>query len=107
MSYVLVRERLAAADLEAHVDYLAEQRPSAARRFIDAVERAFERLRTMPEIGASRRYRHPRLTGIRMWSVPGFRRFLIFYRLQGTEIHILRVLYASRNIERLLLEEEP
>jgi len=59
----VVRERLAELDLTEHLTYLARNRPSAALRFIDAVERAFERLAAMPEIGPVRQFRNPACWG--------------------------------------------
>ncbi|HEX9867839.1 MAG TPA: type II toxin-antitoxin system RelE/ParE family toxin [Candidatus Tectomicrobia bacterium] len=105
MSARVVRERLAELDLTEHVTYLARDRPSAALRFIDAVERAFERLAAMPEIGPVHQFRNPRLRGIRMWPVPDFRNYLIFYRIAADEIQILRVLHAARDLESALEEE--
>jgi toxin ParE1/3/4 len=105
VSYRVVRERLAEIDLIEHVTYIAGDRPSAALRFIDAVERAFERLAAMPEIGPVRQFRNPRLLGIRMWPVPSFRNYLIFYRIAADEIQILRVLHAARDLESALEDE--
>jgi toxin ParE1/3/4 len=101
----VVRERLVELDLTEHVTYLARNRASAALRFIAAVEQAFERLAAMPEIGPVRQFRNPRLLGIRMWPVPGFRNYLIFYRIAADEIQILRVLHAARDLESTLEEE--
>jgi toxin ParE1/3/4 len=101
----VVRERLAEIDLTEHVEYLARERPSAALRFIDAVERAFARLAAMPEPGPVRQCRNPRLLGIRMWPVPDFRNYLIFYRIAADEVQILRVLHAARDLESALEEE--
>ena len=105
MNYRVVRERLAELDLTEHVAYLARERPSAALRFIDAVERAFARLAAMPEIGPVRQFNNHRLLGIRMWPVPGFRNYLIFYRIATDDIQILPVLHAARDPESMLEEE--
>jgi toxin ParE1/3/4 len=105
VSYRVVRERLAEIDLIKHVTYIARDRPSVALRFIDAVERAFERLAAMPEIGPVRQFHSPRLLGIRMWPVPDFRNYLIFYRFVAEEIQILRILHAARDLETALEEE--
>lgn len=45
-----------------------------------------------------------RLTGIRSLPVPGFRNYLIFYRIQGDQLEIIRVLHGARDLE-LALEE--
>ena len=72
MSARIVQKRLAEHALTEHVTDLARNRPSAALWFIDAVERAFECLAAMPEVGPLHLCRNPRLLGIRMWTVPGF-----------------------------------
>ena len=98
----IVRERLAQRDLEEHVDYLADRSPAVAVRFIDAAEQAFKRLRQTPEIGGLWDFQDPRLRGIRVWPIRGFRNHLIFYRVTETAVQVLRVLHGSRDIERIL-----
>jgi toxin ParE1/3/4 len=100
----VIRERHAEEDLAGQIDYLCSERPWAARRYLRAVEAAFRRLAQMPEVGTPRRFRNPRLKGVRMWSVPGFRNHLIFYRVTGDAIEVLRVLHAARDVRKLLEE---
>jgi plasmid stabilization system protein ParE len=57
-----------------------------------ALEAAYERLRTMPELGVLRSYDARRLRAVRVWPVPGFRRFLIFYRVTEDAVEVIRVL---------------
>jgi len=40
-----------------------------------------------------------------MWPVPGFRNYLIFYRIAADDIQILRVLHAARDLESTLEDE--
>jgi toxin ParE1/3/4 len=105
VSFRLVLERLAEADLTAHADYLAHHYPAVAQAFIDAVERAFARLTALPEIGSPRAFRHARLEGIRMWPVPQFQHYLIFYRLVGEDIQVLRILHAAQDYTRFFRGE--
>ena len=51
-----------------------------AERFERAAEESFERIIENPNVGSPRRFRNPRLQGIRMWQVRGFEKHLIFYR---------------------------
>ena len=69
-----------------------------ALRFIDAVEKAFRRLSEMPEIGVLHEFDDPRLAGTRMWPVPKFPRYMIFYHARGEEIRVLRMLHGARDI---------
>lgn len=98
----LFRARLAELDLTEHVDHLARENPSAARRFIDATERAFDRLSEMPEIGRLQDFDHPALCAVRLWPIPGFTKYLIFYQITQDELRVLRVLHGARDIPSLL-----
>ena len=41
-------------------------------------------------------------SNLRKWPVKGFRGYLIFYQVYETEIEIIRILPASRDIDRIL-----
>ena len=95
----------ASEDLDNHFAYIAEDNLDAAIRFLDAAQQAFETISEMPEIGSSREFKNPRLAGIRMWPIPGFRKHLIFYRITGKELQVLRILHASCDIPGVLEEK--
>lgn len=101
----VVRTGLAETDLLEHIDYLANDNVNAASRLIEAVEIAFERLSQMPEIGSIREFSNPRLSCVRMWPVPKFPRYLIFYQVAEDSIRILRVLHGARDIPALFDDE--
>ena len=100
----LVRKRAADRDLADQVEHIAEEHPAAARRYLLAVERAFERLLEMPEMGVRRAFNGRRLEGVRMWPVPGFNNFLIFYRVTQRSVQIVRIVHGAQNIPRVLSE---
>jgi plasmid stabilization system protein ParE len=79
------------------------RQPSATSRLS---RKALVRLATTPEVGAPRAFTNPRLTGIRIWPVPGFKAYLIFYRIDDDAVRVLRVLHAKRDIPGIL-EGEP
>jgi toxin ParE1/3/4 len=106
VSVRLVLERHAEEDFTAHAEYIARDRPAAALAFIEAVERALTLLADMPEIGAARSFRHSRLEGIRMWAVPQFQNYLIFYRVSAEGIQVLRILHAAQDYTRFFREED-
>ena len=94
---------LAYADLESHVDYLTDQQGlELAERFILAVYDAFETLADNPEIGAPRELGSPALTGLRLWPVPGFERWLVFYLPADTTVQIVRVLHGAQDLPAIL-----
>ena len=42
------------------------------------------------------------VVNIRKWAVKGFNKYLIFYRYDDEVLEILRVIYATRDLEPLL-----
>jgi toxin ParE1/3/4 len=62
-------------------------------------------LSTMPDMGSTRDYHHPRLSHLRMFPIKKFENFLIFYRSAEEELLIVRVLHGARDIAALFEEE--
>src|SRR5438270_177599 len=88
-------------DIEEQFDYLADRNIDAALRFLQATSDTFELLATMPGMGAPRRYNNPRLAGVRMAPIQGFKNYLAFYLTTEDSIQVLRVLHGARNIEEI------
>ncbi|MGO8671383.1 MAG: type II toxin-antitoxin system RelE/ParE family toxin [Capsulimonadaceae bacterium] len=88
-------------DLDEISEYIGEHAADASLRFLQQAQRAFELLAKMPGMGARRDYGNPVLAGVRMWPVPRFRKYLIFYHSSDSTIEIVRVLHGSRNIQAL------
>jgi len=88
-----------------------DKRPQAIRdladsddlafRFLEAAEASFRVLTATPAMGVARKYRDPRLEGVRMWRIAGFANYLDFYRTTGRGVEIIRVIHGSRDIEEL------
>lgn len=93
-------------DLLEHVLYLAKINPELAERFIDASALAFEKLAQMPRKGQRQEFKSPELVEVRRCFIPGFDRYLVFYRLIKGGIEILRVLHGAQNIEAIM-DNEP
>ena len=88
-------------DLDKSSAAIGRDAPQASVRFLQAAQRTFDLLVEMPRIGAPRDYDNPELTGMRFWPVPRFRKYLIFYRVTGERIEIVRVLHGSQNIQAI------
>ncbi|HLW66665.1 MAG TPA: type II toxin-antitoxin system RelE/ParE family toxin [Gemmataceae bacterium] len=95
---IVVRPR-ASVDLDEQAEYIAQDNPKAALRFLNAAEKAFAFLADMPELGAACEFRNPAAAGLRMWLIRGFEKHVIFYRSTETGIDVIRVLHAARDIE--------
>jgi toxin ParE1/3/4 len=97
----------AVEDIERQADYLDEHAtPAVARRFRIAVMDAVETIREMPEAGSPREVRNPSLTGLRMWPVRKFRKYLLFYITPNESIEIVRLIHGARDLDAILEAEE-
>ena len=100
---VLLRP-LAAEDVTQIVATIAADNPSAAVRFIDAVEQDLAALLVFPRLGRARAFRSPQLSGVRSRPVSGFRSWLIFYRVLPDAIDVVRILHGARELTSALGE---
>ena len=89
-------------DLLEHFVYIGRDSVAAARRFLQAADKAMASLARMPEMGGRWDARNPALTGLRVWSIRKFENYLIFYRPVPEGIEVLRVLHGGRDIDTIL-----
>lgn len=89
-------------DLRKHFGYLAESDYDKALEFFDAARQTFADLARTPGIGHAYPSTQERLKDLQKWHVKGFKRYLIFYRLQVNSIEIVRVLYGAQDIQTIL-----
>jgi plasmid stabilization system protein ParE len=88
-------------DFEREALYLCETNPSAAQRFVDAVDAAVKLLAQHPEIGPVWRYGNPKHP-TRYLLVPGFHNWLIFYRHERAEVRLGRLLHGAQDLRDVL-----
>jgi toxin ParE1/3/4 len=98
----------ARADLLEIHNYIDDDNPRAADRFLDAAEECFKLLARMPGVG--RRWLPIRqalahVTDIRVYSIPRFRTYQVFYRPIDKGLLVIRVLHGARDLERVLGKE--
>ncbi|MBI5509902.1 MAG: type II toxin-antitoxin system RelE/ParE family toxin [Deltaproteobacteria bacterium] len=86
----------AEADLEEIWGYIADDSPAAADRLVDEILDKSETLVLNPELGRSRDEIRP---GLRCLPVG---RYLIFYKVAGADIAVVRVLSGYRDVAALL-----
>jgi len=82
--------RLAVEDLNQAYEFIAADRPSAARAIIARIESALNALRTHPELG-----RKGRVEGTRELVVSGTP-FIIAYRIAKRRVEILGIIHGAR-----------
>jgi len=90
-------------DLHNIVRYLELHSTSAADRFVEEIFPALDALAEMPGKGSPKHFSNPKLEGIRSWSLPRFRNFVILYRVITDGIEVLAVTHGSRDLAPLLL----
>ncbi len=86
--------------------YIADDNPSAARRFMDAVDGTVQGLLKMPGTGRPREFDNPTLAGMRSRLVKDFENYLVFYRPSDAGIEVLRVLHGARDIDAIFQDEQ-
>jgi toxin ParE1/3/4 len=87
---------VAEADTLSIWEHIAQDNMIAADHMIDRITAAFERIAMYPETGE--RYQHPKGEFRIITELP----YLIFYRISGEEIDIVRVLHGARRWEDLV-----
>lgn len=88
------------ADFAELIGYLHENGgPLVSQRFEASVVHLVELLLQNPELGRVRRGLKPE--GIRSFVVPEFRNYVLFYRLSGEELVLMRVRFGGMNLPTL------
>jgi plasmid stabilization system protein ParE len=76
--------------------YVREAGGEVARRFETAVDSTLHLLSSQPQMGRARRFPHPKLQGLRSFSVARpFSRLLIFYRVDGETLQAVRLMHGG------------
>jgi toxin ParE1/3/4 len=88
-------------DFDAIADYLALDKPEAARRFVQRVFRHVEQLKTNPESGS--RPKELRRTPSRQIVEPPCR---IFYRFDGAKVFIVHVMRGEMRLQKARLQQK-
>jgi toxin ParE1/3/4 len=91
------------ADILEQADwYDLQSGPALAKRWERAVTSALLRIAKNPSAGTRCTFRRGELRDVRRTTIAGFSKHLLFYRFDGTEMFILRVLHGARDLESLL-----
>ena len=92
----------AVADILEQADwYVAQSGDALAKQWEEAVTSAILRVVSRPAVGTPCTFQSPELRDVRRTTISGFPKHLLFYRFEGREIHILRVMHGARDLERL------
>ena len=76
-----------------------------ASHYLEAFHMSVSVLVPQPAAGTPRKFRDPRLQGLRSVLMPGaFRVHLVFYRMEEDAVVVFRVLHGMRDLPRRLVE---
>ena len=81
--------------------FLAGLNPDAARRFLDAVEKSLLAIESRPKDGNRYVREGKEDEDWRYRRLPGFKKYLVFYRLTTADIEVVRVAHGSRDLEAI------
>ena len=106
MNLRIFKKPRAQSDLEDIAEFIAEDSPNAAERFLLAAQQAFDALAEMPGLGRERReFLNPKLEGLRSRLIPGFENYMIFYQVGADRIEIIRILHGARDLGSIIEAE--
>jgi toxin ParE1/3/4 len=89
-------------DLDSLADYYAvRENIDLALRFLRSAQETFNFLVEHPQTGWRCRWVNRVLAGTRVFPIQGFKKLLVFYRIDGDRLLIIRVLHGSRDIEKI------
>jgi toxin ParE1/3/4 len=102
LKYDIVRSPFVDTDIAGLADFIARHNYDAGLRFFDAVEQTFDVLSEMPTLGSLYEFPDAAVSDLRAWPVKGFPNHIIFYRIVGERVEIVRVLRGARNLPGIL-----
>ena len=104
MSLAIRRASFFIADFEIQFAWYVEKAGAeVAWRFQSALDDSLRKLSNRPDLGRIRRFRNPKLRGLRSYRVERpFKKLLIFYRVQGDCLQAFRLMHGARDLPRRL-----
>jgi toxin ParE1/3/4 len=87
---------LAILDLEQILDYIAQDKPAAAEKFVETLKSKCVTLARFPLIGTPREHL---AEGLRAFPVGNY---VIYYRPEADTVRIERVLHGARDVDSVL-----
>lgn len=102
----VVKTPKALEDLASIADYIAQDNPEAALRFLDAAEETFRMLSYTPYIGHRLALESDATADFRVRTIIGFRTYIVYYRPRSSTLEIARIVHGARE-QQALIEELP
>ncbi len=101
----IIKHERALRDLQSRSEYIRQQSPRAAIRFLNAAEATFRLLAAQP--GLSARYDPDLrvLAELPFFPITRFKNDLVFYMPSTDGIEVLRVLHGAQDLQSILFDE--
>jgi plasmid stabilization system protein ParE len=99
---MILKRRKAVSSIIEQANWISDESPDSAFRFLEAVDETFALLLQNPEMGRQYQSISRRLAEVRVWRVSGFEKILIFYRPHAKGIEILDLIHSSRDLSPIL-----
>lgn len=96
--YNIIYVPIAAQDLSAAFDYILQDKPAAAQKFLQQIDARIQNLTTHPQIGIRPKDLYLKSKGYRILIVNNY---LVFYIIKTKTIEIRRVLHGKRKYQFL------
>ena len=104
MSKDIIRSSSSERDVAAILGYFLDQHAdTAGDRFLQELQKTFDSIAALPDLGHPWESSDPRSSGLRYWPVRRFEKYLVFYRTTVHGILIKRVLHGSQDIASLVI----
>lgn len=99
---MILKRRRSIISIIEQANWISEESPDSALRFLEAVDETFSLLLKNPEIGRQYQPISRRLAEVRIWRVSGFEKILIFYRPHAEGIEVIDLIHSSRDLPPIL-----
>ncbi|MEI6287219.1 MAG: type II toxin-antitoxin system RelE/ParE family toxin [Bacillota bacterium] len=97
--YSVLYLQAAENDLTNIFEYVVIDNKLAANNLLDAIEKSIQNLELFPELGIVPKNRRLANKGYRILIISDY---LAFYRVRGSVIRVMRILYGKRNYANIL-----
>ncbi len=101
MKKIVIRP-LASLDIDEQAVYIAKDNLQYGYRFYESCDQTFLQISKMPQLGQRYSSHNKKILGIRFLPVINFEKHLIFYVVFKNSMEVIRVLYATRDIRKIL-----
>jgi toxin ParE1/3/4 len=101
MTRIFIRPK-ASSDIDEQALFIAKDNLQVAYRFYEACDETFKNLAKMPQMGQRYPTDKKQLNDVRFFPILGFERHLVFYIPAKDKIDIVRILYATRDVHKIL-----